>query len=287
MSAPVEYPREAIALALAESAQLCAQNPFGNCAWYHASWPVLKGLGVFLSLKSDDDFLLPALREAVSNGARRVLISGTADAGMLARVATLFALAPDLDITVLDCCPMPLALCRQHAELSNYSVRTVQADILNFKDSDGYDLICTHSFLTFFNASDRQRLVMQWFDLLRPGGVVITAQRVRPQETEEITRYPAEEVTAMQTKAASLANEHGQALAVSEALAMHSAALYGNHHRTFLIADADALRAPFDACGFQLQHFAPPPDDAPIRDVPGAPGNAQAARWRILARRIG
>ena len=70
-----------------------------------------------------------------------------------------------------------------------------------------------------------------------------------------------------------------------ETLARQSAALYGNHHRTYLIADAEALRAPFDACGFQLVHFAPPPDDAPVRDVPGAPGNAQAARWRILARR--
>ena len=92
MNTPIEYPREAIALALAESAQLCAQNPFGNCAWYHASWPVLKGLGVFLSLKSDDDFLLPALRDAVTAGARRVLISGTADAGM-----GLEALAEDGD----------------------------------------------------------------------------------------------------------------------------------------------------------------------------------------------
>ena len=59
MSGVVEYPWEAIALALAEAPTLCAGNPFGDCSWYHASWPVLKGLGVFISLKSDDDFLPP------------------------------------------------------------------------------------------------------------------------------------------------------------------------------------------------------------------------------------
>ena len=68
MSDVVEYPREAIALALAEAPTLCAGNPFGDCRWYHASWPVLKGLGVFISLKSDDDFLLPQLRAALAGG---------------------------------------------------------------------------------------------------------------------------------------------------------------------------------------------------------------------------
>ena len=103
MSAVVEYPREAIALALAESSRLCAGNPFGDCSWYHASWPVLKGLGVFISLKSDDDFLLPQLRAAIAGGSRRILISGTADAGMLARIAACRDAAPDgLDMVYLE-----------------------------------------------------------------------------------------------------------------------------------------------------------------------------------------
>jgi SAM-dependent methyltransferase len=285
MNALREFHREAIALALAESERLCAQNPFGNCAWYHVSWPILKGLGVFLSLKSDDDFLLPALHDAIAGGARRILISGTADAGVLARVATFRELAPDLEITVLDCCPLPLALCQQHADLSGYRIRTVQADILGFRDDQGFDLICTHSFMTFFNAQQRRQLVRQWFELLRPGGAVITAQRVRPDETELVIRFPPEEVEAMQDKAAHLARKHGNELAVPEALARHSAGLYGEHHRTHLIAKPEDLREPFDECGFLMEHFAPPPEDAPIQDVPGAPGNALAARWRLLARR--
>lgn len=283
MNAPREFHREAIALALAESAQLCVQNPFGNCAWYHTSWPVLKGLGVFISLKSDDDFLLPALQDAIAAGARRVLISGTADAGMLARVAVFRAIAPDLDITVLDCCPLPLALCRQHADLDGYRIHTVQADILSYRDDDGFDLICTHSFMTFFDARQRRQLVRQWFELLRPGGALITAQRVRPDETELLTRFPPEEAAAMQEKAAEMARKHGHQLAVSEKLARHCAGLYGEHHRTHLIASAEELREPFDECGFRMEHFARPPEDAPIRDVPGAPGNALAARWRLLA----
>ena len=288
MSGVVEYPREAIALALAESARLCAGNPFGNCSWYHASWPVLKGLGVFISLKSDDDFLLPQLRTAMAGGARRILISGTADAGMLARVAACRDAAPDgLDITVLDCCPTPLALCRHYAGLAGLPIRTVQADILTYTEegAEGYDLICTHSFLTFFDAAQRLQLVRQWHALLKPGGVVITAQRVRPHETALITRYPPEEVDALQDKAERLARVHGAALGVDAELARHCAWLYSAHHQTHLIADADELRAPFDAAGFELRHFSPPPVDAPVADVPGAPGNAQAVRWRIFAQK--
>ncbi|WP_395770155.1 class I SAM-dependent methyltransferase [Arenimonas sp.] len=287
MSGVVEYPREAIALVLAEAPTLCAGNPFGDCRWYHASWPVLKGLGVFISLKSDDDFLLPQLRAAISGGARRILVSGTADAGMLARIAACRDAAPDgLDITVLDCCPTPLALCRQYAERAGLPIRTVQADILNYREgAEAYDLICTHSFLTFFDAAQRLQLVRQWHALLKPGGALITAQRVRPDETALITRYPADEVEALQDKAERLAALHGAALGVDAGLARHSAWLYGAHHQTHLIADADQLRAPFDAAGFVLRHFSPPPADAPVADVPGAPGNAQAVRWRILAQK--
>lgn len=287
MSGVVEYPREAIALALAEAPTLCAGNPFGDCSWYHASWPVLKGLGVFISLKSDDDFLLPQLRTALAGGARRILISGTADAGMLARIAACRSAAPDgLDITVLDCCPTPLALCRQYAALAGLPIRTVQADVLSYREQGApYDLICTHSFLTFFDAAQRTQLVRQWCALLNPGGAVMTAQRVRPDETALITRYPAEEVAALQDKAERLAGLHGAALGVDAERARHSAWLYGAHHQTHLIADAEQLRAPFDAAGFVFRHFSPPPADAPVPDIPGAPGNAQAVRWRILAQK--
>lgn len=285
MNTPVEFHREAIVLALEKSQQLCEQNPFGNCAWYHASWPVLKGLGVFISLKSDDDFLLPALQAAIANGARRILVSGTADAGMLARLASIISIAPDLDITVLDCCPTPLALCQQYADLAAFKIKTIQANILTYQDTSGFDLICTHSFLTFFDSRQREILVQQWFDLLRPDGVLITAQRVRPDETDLITRYPADEVEALQNKAEKYAQDNGINLNVSKELARHSAWLYAAHHTTHLIASAEDLRAPFDASGFTMEYFAPPPLDAPIHDVPGAPSNPLAVRWRIIARR--
>lgn len=285
MSGPVEFHREAIALALAEAPRLCAGNPTGDCAWYHGSWPVLKGLGVFISLKSDDDFLLPQLQAAIAGGARRILVSGTADAGMLARIAVCLPDAPELDITVLDCCATPLALCRQYAGLAGFAIRTVRADILDYRDAGGFDLICTHSFLTFFDAAARRRLVSQWFDLLRPGGVVLTAQRVRPGETEAVTRYPPAEVAALQDTAERLARTLGDALGVDAVQARRSAWLYATHHCTHLIASEAQLREPFDQAGFSLEHFAPPPADAPVSDVPGAPGNHQAARWRILARK--
>ena len=271
-----------LALELAE--RHCNRDEI-ECRWYHASWPVLRALGAVNSPGSDDDFLLRAIAAEMDGGAHSVLVSGAADAGMLARVGSCLAGRRDVRITVLDRCRTPLEHSLLHAKRFGLAIDVVQADILDFATSRRFDLICTHSFLTFFSAADRRRLVARWHELLKPGGCVITAQRVRPGEKEEITRFPAEDTERLASAAEKLAETQGAAIGIDAASARALAEAYGLHHHTHLIASAQSLECLFVEAGFELEELAPPSMERRRMDLSGAPSNAESCRWRILARR--
>ena len=261
------------------------QDDGHSCAWYHGSWPVLRALGAINSPGSDDDFLLRALAEGFARGARRVLVSGAADAGMLARVTSALPSGHDVRITVLDRCRTPLEHGRRHAEALGIDIDTVCADILDYEADGEFDLICTHSFLTFFPPIARQRLVRRWWRSLRPGGYVITAQRVRPGESAAITRFPPEDIARLAEAAERGAQALGDRIGVGPAQARALALGYGEHHRTHLIASPEELQSLFLDAGFRLDEFAPPPQERQRLDRSGAPTNAHSGRWRILARK--
>ncbi|MFT3806981.1 class I SAM-dependent methyltransferase [Arenimonas sp.] len=258
-----------------------------ECRWYHASWPVLRALGAVNSPGSDDDFLLRAIAAEIADGARSILVSGAADAGMLARVSSCLGDRRDLRITVLDRCRTPLEHSLLHARRCGIEIDVVQTNILDYAPSARYDIICTHSFLTFFPAADRQRLAARWLDLLNPAGCVITAQRVRPGESEEITRFPPEDTRKLADAAEARAMERGATIGVDAVSARALAEAYGIHHHTHLIASAQSLERLFVEAGFELEELAPPSAERRRMDLSGAPSNAESCRWRILARRPG
>lgn len=271
-------------LAPALAATHCRPRDDGNsCDWYHGSWPVLRALGAINSPGSDDDFLLRALAGRFAHGARRVLVSGAADAGMLARVTSALPCGQDVRITVLDRCRTPLELGRRHAEALGMSIDTVCTDILDYEADGEYDLICTHSFLTFFPPEARRRLLRRWWFLLRPGGSLVTAQRVRPGESAAITRFPQEDIARLADAAERGAQALGHRIGVDPAQARALALAYAKNHRTHLIASPDELQSLFVAAGFRLDEFAPPPEERQRLDRSGAPANAHSGRWRILA----
>jgi SAM-dependent methyltransferase len=276
--------RAAANQAPALAARHCAHSIGGdNCDWYHASWPVLRALGVINSPGSDDDFLLRAIGSELNTGAKRVLVSGAADAGMLARVTSCMTPGSTVEVTVLDRCRTPLELSRRHAEEIGLSIETIQADILSFESAQSFDLICTHSFLAFFDARDRQRLVARWKALLRPGGCVVTAQRVRPGEKAELTRFPPDEIQRLAAEAEHRARIDGEDIVGVDA-ARRLALDYGTKHQAHLIASPDDIERLFLDEGFVLEEFLPTDAARRLLDRPGAPASAGSCRWRILAR---
>ncbi len=257
-----------------------------GCDWYHASWQYLRLLGVFESIRSDDDFLLPALRRLIDDGARRFLVSGAADYALLARIrAAAGAQAGALEVTVMDRCRTPLELNAWYARRAGMRLETVQADVLANPLPTQYDVICTHSFLCFFTAGQREQLLRRWHDGLVSGGRVLTAQRVRAEDRDSQIRYAPEQVAAMVQKARNLA-EASPGLGVSPERAARLAEGYARNHWTHLIAHPDELRQPLLKAGLKLEVFAPPADRPAVRDTPGTPNAQGSVRWRIQARRV-
>lgn len=273
--------------ALEWSRSLCRGNgkDYG-CAWYHGSWQVLRLLGVFNSIRSDDDFFITQLDATIAKGASRFLITGAADYALLARIAAVAAnrnVTPE--ITIVDRCETPLKLNRWYAGRVGLEIETLCIDILDYRAPDRFDVTCTHSFLCFFNAAGRKSLTAKWWDCLSPGGAVLTAQRARPKENNFRIAYSAKQVKVLGERAFRLADGQYHQLGIEPDLARTLAEGYATHHWTYLIQHADELRELFEWQGFELEHFAPPGKNQFETDTPGTPNESETCRWRILARK--
>jgi SAM-dependent methyltransferase len=130
------------------------------------------------------------------------MISGSADYSMLALVLWAFRnenVVPE--VHVIDACETPLFLNRWYAERTRVNVETEASDILQWEAAEPFDIICTHSLLGRFNPSARERLIAKWRQLLRPGGSVLTVNRVRPMARADKERFTPEQARAFQEAA--------------------------------------------------------------------------------------
>jgi hypothetical protein len=280
---------------LAESALLARQwaqsschddgeNP--GCGWYHGSWQVLRLLGVFNSIRSDDDFIFRELDKALGNGATRFLISGAADYALLARItksASRHKVTPE--ITVVDQCETPLKLNRWYARRKGLDIHTQQTNILRYENPGRFDLVCTHSFLCYFDQAQRSRLAAVWWACLADGGAILTAQRTRPHDTESRIAYTPQQARALGDRAFYLAEEQFGQLGIDPQLSRELALGYATNHWTHLIRHPGELKRLFQNQGFVFEHFAPPDERQFVSDTPGTPNLADTCRWRILARK--
>ena len=121
-------------LARALSTTLCHVDPQrgGSCAWYHGLWQYLRLFDFVTTPRDHADFYRAALLQRFRAGARRVLISGTADYALPACLLWLYRSAGvPAEMTVLDICRTPLRLCEWFADRIDTSIATVAQDILD------------------------------------------------------------------------------------------------------------------------------------------------------------
>lgn len=161
-----------------------AVNNNDNCEWYHGAWMYCRLSGIVVSedyLGNNYHFFFQKQGEKPCN----ILICGTADFAILEHI---FQCIPESNrrwtyITIIDICNSPLLLCRwfintyyqEYADNIDY----VQADATNLPFEDGYfDLITTYSFLTRMIYSDAQKVVNEWYRVLKPKGTVLTTVHI-------------------------------------------------------------------------------------------------------------
>lgn len=172
-------------VALACARRFCPDR----CRDYHGIWLYARLLEVLPSVAFDHDFLESALKEAVEAGARRVLISGAAEFGLLSYVLHAFSrVGVEPEIMVIDLCRTPLEMCLWYARRLGIEIETQVADVLDY-DAPPFDMITSHSFMNGFPAAERLNVSRRWRDLLRPGGTVVTANVITMTDQERVRRF--------------------------------------------------------------------------------------------------
>jgi len=258
------------------------------CRDYHSYWQYFRLIGLISSIGGDSSFLLESFQHLARAGARRLLIAAAADYGMLAHVLHAYDAAGVLpEVSVLDRCGTPLALNRWYAERKGVSLATTQADILTFNPQAPFDLLCTHSFLTWLPHAAHAEAVRVWHRALRPGGWLVTAARVREGAPQTAIGFSEPEILAFRQKALKLALPWAGRLAVTPEQIADAAEAYARDKRSHSFASADALRGLLEREGFDIHQFDAG-DSAPARlDRPAGPSFGwRSGRYRIVARRV-
>lgn len=157
----------------------------GGCQPYHAAWPLLRLLGSITGAMTDRDFFAVEygkVARAIPNA--RVLISGAADHCILEQVLRAFR-GEDAEprVTVIDACRTTLELNRWYAERVGARIETAVCDIRDHATDATFDLITTHSVLSFVPEPEYTALFARWLASLSERGKLVYAQGIRPNYT--------------------------------------------------------------------------------------------------------
>lgn len=253
-----------------------------GCDAYHRVCLLLRVLGLAADPHDQWAFFRDEIARAVAAGARSILISGTSDTGMPELVVR--AAGETCAIMAMDRCATPLHLVR--AQPWGRDIEIAAGDILTWSPGRRFDLIATHSFFGQFAPPDRPRLLRRWFDLLAPGGRVVTVNRLRP--AGEGTRFDPADMDALAAEAADRYAECGgfEDAHVDVDRVRCAVRHYLAHRTTHPVRDLETLRSLFTDAGFALDVAEEATQAA--RTAVAGPGVASAGTYaRIVARRPG
>jgi hypothetical protein len=155
-----------------------------GCDWYHGTWQFLRLMDLVSTPVWHHQFYVRSLTEAISQGARRILITGTADYSVFAYVLEAVRAFPESTVAIVDLCQTPLFACQWYAKRCDFNRLTlIPDDVLGFfeKYRDAFDLVVTDAFLTRFPKPSTLAVAKGWHSVLRPGGRVITTIRVHAE----------------------------------------------------------------------------------------------------------
>jgi SAM-dependent methyltransferase len=184
----------------------------------------------------------------------------------------------------MDQCETPLALNRWYAARAGLEIVTPRCDIFEYADKSGFDLICTHSFLSEFPPARRPALLARWRALLRPGGMAITVNRLRPAGGSAPYGFTAEQAVAF--RSAVLANARSGPGWPDPADLARDTELYIARRYAYAVRSREEVAALFENAGFRIAELSCDPVKTGVRQEvtgPTTPGGAQYARIRAIA----
>ncbi len=268
-------------LALRLASRLCV-----GCEWFHGIWQVLRLLGLNTTPEHHARFFRNRLRREVGSAkAARILISGTADYSLLAHILPALR-GSEPRITVLDRCPTPLALNRWYARRHGLRIATKCADILDYAAPGRFDVICTHSFIGQFPPRRRARLFSVWHHLLRPNGLVLTVNRLRPKASPGRLGFSSEQAQSLERLLHARATSLRRVLPIEAGRLTDMARRYAKRMGAWPVRSEQELEAMFGRAGFNVEYVSARPvvlHSGAGLSAPTTPGGAHYAC--IAARR--
>lgn len=215
----------------------------GDCGWYHGTWPLLRALGLG---SSPHDHVAAYARGLEGLAPRRVLVTGAADPAML---EVVIAVVGDVveEVILVDRCATPLALGQAWAQRAGVALRTVERDARTLHDLGPVDAVVTHAFLGYFDAPGRRDLLAAWAGALRPGGRVVTVNRLRPGAPDHPVRASEAETEALVARVVAGAREAGLDVVAAAA----AARAWAERMVTWPLQSAAALEAQLVAVGLE------------------------------------
>lgn len=278
-------------VAWAEAPRRCYRDPQTGqtCLWYHRVWQYLRLFGIISSIRTNTDFLTRCFRDcARARPHPVVLVSAAADYSMLAHLKHACDLERSpLDATIVDRCETSLFLNRWYADRFNLVLATACCNVIEYATERRFDLICTHNFLGRFDDDSRRLLVARWHTLLRPGGVVVTTQRIRPNARAARSFYTDEQARELSERVAAVARAHPQRLDLDVDQLARAVYEYAIRRAAHTIRTNREILDIFEAVGFDVAVADDGEGEAERqRDRPSAPdAGTDTYRMRIVARK--
>lgn len=267
----------------------CYRDAAGeSCAWSHGLWQYLRLLDLIATPQDHGALYREALGEFARPGRPpRILVSGAADYGMLAEViAALRPRGVEPEVVVLDLCETPLVLNRWYAERIGCRIATVRSDMLDYTDEQPFDAVCTHSFFGRIAPQRRPALIDAWRRLLRPGGMVVTVNRLRAQAGAARNAFEPGHVEKFRDLVLRAAREAQGRLGIDPEILAREAEAYARRPGGHSVRSREELEALFEGGGLRLERFsAAPLERATAAELrgPTLPGGALYAS--LVARR--
>jgi SAM-dependent methyltransferase len=151
-------------------------------------------------------------RRSLSPEPLRVLISGAADTALTAIVAHAFRDPDTVRIVLAERCETTVQQNRLFARHLGIGLEVHPGDIREL-DCAPVDAIVAHSFLNYFDDTQRDELACAWMRVLKPGGVVLLSNRLEraphaapdaPARADICTEGSAERLARLEARARTL-----------------------------------------------------------------------------------
>ena len=239
----------------------CRSDPATGmtCAWNHGLWQLLRRMGLASTAAHRCDFYHREIRSIASRTPRlRLLISGSSDYAMLALVArAIDGLAVKPDITVLDICATPLHLNRWYADRVALSINTLQKDFLDYFGPADFDVVCTDSLLGRFPHEQWSQVAARWHALLRPGGTLLTASRLRPADAPARIVFSENQVQTFRETVRLKAQQSDFACGIDPDQIAIAAERYGRQQCNHPLRSEQEMRTLLEKAGMAIESITP------------------------------